>query len=142
MDPTNTNIYYNDDGVPTDNKGTPNNTLDDVVLTPIANPIAACRADSNGLPVGNVPVKVPTFLGQGATATYTTDKDGKFDFTIRYPKIYAQWLNVQIGASSEVASLPTRTTYGLGLPSVTTDYSSNGTYGPNLTSPYGLGNCP
>lgn len=142
VDPTNTNIYYNDDGVPTDNKGTPNNTLDDVVLTPIANPIAACRADSNGLPVGNIPVKVPTFLGQGATATYTTDKDGKFDFTIRYPKIYAQWLNVQIGASSEVASLPTRTTYGLGLPSVTTDYSSNGTYGPNLTSPYGLGNCP
>lgn len=142
VDLTNTNIYYNDDGVPTDNKGTPNNTLDDVVLTPIANPIAACRADSNGLPVGNVPVKVPTFLGQGATATYTTDKDGKFDFTIRYPKIYAQWLNVQIGASSEVATLPTRTTYGLGLPSVTTDYSSNGTFGPNLISPYGIGICP
>ena len=142
VDPTNTNIYYNDDGVPMDNNGTPNNASDDVGIVPTTNPITACSAAPEGTPVGDTPVKVPTFLGQGATATYTTDKDGKFDFIIRYPKIYAQWLNVQIGASSEVASLPTRTTYGLGLPSVTTDYSSNGTYGPNLTSPYGLGNCP
>ncbi len=48
-------------------------------------------------------LKCQRSFGQGATATYTTDKDGKFDFTIRYPKIYiAQWLNVQIGASSEI----------------------------------------
>ncbi|HCO08959.1 MAG TPA: hypothetical protein DIT34_11760, partial [Acinetobacter ursingii] len=75
--------------------------------------------------------------GQGATATYTTDTDGKFDFIIRYPKIYAQWLNVQIGASSTIASLPNRTVYNLGLPPLKSDYSTDGSYGPNLTSPYG-----
>ena len=66
--------------------------------------------------------------------TYTTDKEGKFDFTIRYPKIYAQWLNVQIGASSTIASLPFRTTYNVGLPSLSSDYSTDGTYGPNSKS--------
>src|SRR5690606_16509028 len=98
IDSSNTNIYYDNHGVPMDNKGTPNDLLDDEVVAPSSNPINVCPADKDGAPVGNVPVKVPTFLGQGSTATYTTDKDGKFDFTIRYPKIYAQWLNVQIGA--------------------------------------------
>jgi hypothetical protein len=70
-------------------------------------------------------------LGNGATATYTTDAQGKFDFVIRYPKIYARWLNVQIGASTTVAFLPNRTTYNLGLPSVNSDYSTDGSYGPN-----------
>lgn len=109
----------------------------------------SCAANAAGTAVTNtqvtnIPVKVPTFLGgQGAIATYTTDTEGKFDFTIRYPKIYAQWLNVQIGASSTVASLPNRTTYNLGLPPLATDYSTDGTSGPNLTSPYGTTNsCP
>lgn len=94
--------------------------------------------------VTNIPVKVPTFLGsQGTTATYTTDADGKFDFTIRYPKIYSQWLNVRIGAASTVTTLPTRTVYDLGLPPLANDYSTDGTYGPNLISPYGTNfTCP
>ena len=135
-------------GIPIDNKGTAS-TADDVPATPVANPVRGCpvtlagNAITNG-EVTNIPVKVPTFLGQGTTATYTTDAEGKFDFVIRYPKIYAQWLNVQIGASSQVATLPTRTTYNLGLPSVASDYSTNGTYGPNLRSPYGVNTtaCP
>lgn len=132
-----------------DNQGTPNDFSDDVLATPVANPIIGCLANPAGNAISNsevtnIPVKVPTFLGQGATATYTTDAEGKFDFVIRYPKIYAQWLNVQIGASSKVATLPTRTTYNLGLSSLTNDYSSNGTFGPNLNSPYGINTttCP
>lgn len=126
-----------------DNQGTPNDFSDDVLATPVLNPIIGCLANLAGNAISNnevtnIPVKVPTFLGQGATATYTTDAEGKFDFVIRYPKIYAQWLNVQVGASSKVATLPTRTTYNLGLPSVTSDYSTDGTYGPNLRSPYGV----
>ena len=108
----------------------------------VIHPSIACVVNTSGTPitnsqVTNIPVKVPTFLGQGATATYTTDTDGKFDFIIRYPKIYAQWLNVQIGASSTIASLPNRTVYNLGLPPLKSDYSTDGSYGPNLTSPYG-----
>lgn len=114
----------------------------------VFNPSSFCPASATGTAVTNgqvtnIPVKVPTFLGQGSVATYTTDVEGKFDFTIRYPKIYAQWLNVRIGATSTVASLPNRTVYDLGLPSVSTDYSTDGTYGPNLVSPYGTTNsCP
>ncbi|MEB5929824.1 Ig-like domain-containing protein [Acinetobacter schindleri] len=113
----------------------------------ILNQAETCVADENGSAVTNtdvtpntiVPVKVVSFLGkdEDKVATYTTDKEGKFDLTIRYPKIYAQWLNVQIGASSTVASLPFRTTYNLGLTSLSSDYSSDGTDGPNLNSPYG-----
>ena len=114
----------------------------------VIHPSVACVVNASGTSitnsqVTNIPVKVPTFLGQGATATYTTDTDGKFDFIIRYPKIYAQWLNVQIGASSTIASLPNRTVYNLGLPPLKSDYSTDGSYGPNLTSPYGTTNtCP
>ena len=133
---------------PMDNQGTLNDFSDDVPATPVQNIVRECPLNSSNAisndEVTSIPVKVPTFLGQGATATYTTDAEGKFDFVIRYPKIYAQWLNVQIGASSQVATLPTRTTYNLGLPSVTSDYSTNGTYGPNLRSQYGVNTttCP
>ncbi|WP_026471292.1 beta strand repeat-containing protein [Alkanindiges illinoisensis] len=108
-----------------------------------------CAASAAGTAITNtqvinIPVKVPTFLGsQGTTATYTTDAEGKFDFTIRYPKIYSQWLNIRIGAASTVTTLPTRTVYDLGLPSLANDYSTDGTYGPNLISPYGTNfTCP
>ena len=145
----NPNIYLDTSGVPTNNNGTPSDTRDDYAAAPVLNPIQFCRADSTGAAVTNtqvtnIPVKVPTFLGQGTTATYTTDEEGKFDLTIRYPKIYAQWLNVRIGASSTVATLPFRTTYNLGLPSVNSDYSTDGSYGPNLDSPYGTSTttCP
>ncbi len=63
--------------------------------------------------------------------TFTTDANGKFDFAMRYPKIYAQWLTVQVGASATVASLPNGTTYSLGLASLASDYSSDGTFSPN-----------
>lgn len=115
----------------------------------VIHPTAECIANSSGTSVSNgqvtnIPVKVPTFLGSnGSTAKYTTDNEGKFDFTIRYPKIYSQWLNVQIGAASTVATLPARTVYNLGLPPLKSDYSTDGSYGPNLTSPYGTNStCP
>lgn len=143
------NIYLDTLGFPMNNNGTPTDTRDDYPATTVLNPIQYCAADSTGAAVSNtqvnnVPVKVPTFLGQGTTATYTTDEEGKFDLTIRYPKIYAQWLNVRIGASSTVATLPFRTTYNLGLSSINSDYSTDGTYGPNLNSPYGTNTsgCP
>ena len=139
---------YIANGTPMLNNGTPNDITDDTPASIIFNPRTSCAASAIGLAVTNaevtnIPVKVPTFLGQGTVATYTTDAEGKFDFTVRYPKIYAQWLNIQIGAASTVASLPNRTTYNLGLPSVKSDYSTDGSFGPNLTSPYGTNStCP
>ncbi len=133
----NPNNYIDSNGAVMNNNGTPADTSDDFSVSAVVNPSRGCAVSSpynaiTNSEVTSIPVKVPTFLGQGATATYTTDADGKFDFVIRYPKIYAQWLNVQIGASSQVATLPFRTTYNLGLASVASDYSTDGTYGPNL----------
>jgi hypothetical protein len=145
----NPNNYIDSNGAVMNNNGTPTDTSDDFSVSAVVNPSRGCAVSSpynaiTNSEVTSIPVKVPTFLGQGATATYTTDADGKFDFVIRYPKIYAQWLNVQIGASSQVATLPFRTTYNLGLASVASDYSTDGTYGPNLKSPYGINTitCP
>lgn len=140
-------LYYADttymkDGVVLDNMGTANED-DDVPASTLTNTVISCPASAAGTAVtnsevANIPVKVPTFLGQGTTATYRTDNEGKFDFVVRYPKEYAQWLSVVVGAQSTIATLPTRTTYNLGLASLNTDYSTNGTWGPNLTSPYGI----
>ncbi|WP_287912527.1 hypothetical protein [Acinetobacter sp.] len=145
----NPNNYIDSNGTVMNDNGTPADTSDDFSVSPVVNPSRGCAVSSpynaiTNSEVTSIPVKVPTFLGQGATATYTTDADGKFDFVIRYPKIYAQWLSVQIGASSQVATLPFRTTYNLGLASVASDYSTNGTFGPNLKSPYGINTitCP
>ncbi|WP_336165376.1 hypothetical protein [Acinetobacter ursingii] len=142
------NVYVKN-GVALNNNSTPDDTSDDFVINLSTTSVRDCAIGSlNAITnneVNSIPVQVPTFVGgNGATATYTTDAQGKFDFVIRYPKIYARWLNVQIGASTTVASLPNRTTYNLGLPSVNSDYSTDGSYGPNLKSPYGIntGSCP
>lgn len=124
-----------------------------VVTNPlVVNQGYTCSANLDGSAILNqetapntlLPVKVVNIVGKGEdkTATYTTDKEGKFDFEIRYPKIYANWLTIQIGASSIIATLPFKTTYNLGLSALTSDYSTDGTYGPNLTSPYGENDCP
>lgn len=141
------NIYLDSNGKPMNNMGTPTDFTDDVAASTTLNNVHACVADSNGAAVGvnNTPVKVVTFVSQSGNTqnTFTTDANGKFDFAMRYPKIYAQWLNVQIGASSTVASLPNRTTYNLGLASLSSDYSTDGTYSPNQVSPYGTSfTCP
>ncbi|NNP70747.1 hypothetical protein [Acinetobacter sp. Ac_5812] len=141
------NIYLDATGKPMNNMGTPTDFTDDIAASATINNVHACVADPSGTAVGanNTPVKVVTFISQSGNTqnTFTTDANGKFDFAMRYPKIYAQWLNVQIGASSTVASLPNRTTYNLGLAPLSSDYSTDGTYSPNELSPYGtLFTCP
>ncbi|WP_334113438.1 hypothetical protein [Acinetobacter parvus] len=141
------NIYLDANGRPMNNNGTPSDLTDDYMASTTTNSIHACVASPAGTAVGanNTPVKVVTFVSQSGAEqnTFTTDANGKFDFAMRYPKIYAQWLTVQIGASATVASLPNRTTYSLGLASLASDYSSDGTYSPNEVSPYGTSlTCP
>lgn len=75
------------------------------------------------------------------TATYTTDKDGKFDFELRYPKAYASWLKVQVGAKASLSNLPIHGYRTVMLPPVSTDFDkANWTYTPSINnqSPYGI----
>ena len=141
------NIYLDSNGKPMNNNGTPSDLTDDYMASTTTNSIHACVASPAGTAVGanNTPVKVVTFVSQSGAEqnTFTTDANGKFDFAMRYPKIYAQWLTVQVGASATVASLPNRTTYSLDLAPLASDYSSDGTYSPNEVSPYGTSfTCP
>ena len=141
------NIYLDSNGKPMNNNGTPSDLTDDYMASTTTNSVHACVASPAGTAVGanNTPVKVVTFVSQSGAEqnTFTTDANGKFDFAMRYPKIYAQWLTVQVGASATVASLPNRTTYSLGLASLASDYSTDGTYSPNQVSPYGTSfTCP
>jgi len=74
------------------------------------------------------------------TATYTTDKEGKFDFQLRYPKAHASWLSVQIGAATTLSSFPIHAYRTVSLPPVADDFDkTNWAYTPSLnnTSPYG-----
>ncbi len=74
------------------------------------------------------------------TATYTTDKEGKFDFQIRYPKAYASWLSVQIGATSTLSNTPIHGYRTVSLAPVADDFDkSNWAYTPSIdnTSPFG-----
>lgn len=70
------------------------------------------------------------------TATYRTDSTGRFDFIIEYPKANAHWVVVEVGAKATLAKTPTRGYTTLTLPSLSTDYASDGSYAPNRVSPY------
>lgn len=72
-----------------------------------------------------------------AGAVYRTDKFGRFDFRIEYPKASAHWLTVNIGAIAGLAQTPTRGDITFVLPAADNDYAANGSNAPNQISPYG-----
>lgn len=129
------------------NKGTIYSYIDSTSNTPIPVnrddcPIAPV---DNHKAINNEPVNVVTFVGNSTEKqAFTTDETGKFDFQIRYPKRFANWIQMQIGASTTVASLPNRNIYTFTLNAGKADFDYvQGTYAPNLNSPYGkyTGNC-
>lgn len=74
------------------------------------------------------------------TATYTTDREGKFDFQLRYPKTYGAWLSVQVGATATLSTYPIHGYRTVTLPTVADDFDkTNWAYTPSLdnTSPFG-----
>lgn len=92
-------------------------------------------------------LNVVRFIGESAanpyTATYTTDREGRFDFELHYPKTYGAWLKVDVGAKASLASFPGAPIRGSRLVTLTTSASdfdkSDWAYTPSLDnrSPYG-----
>ncbi|ENX32539.1 hypothetical protein F889_03521 [Acinetobacter colistiniresistens] len=100
--------------------------------------------DRNGVDVLET-LNVVRFIGASDsnpyTATYTTDKEGKFDFQIRYPKAYASWLSVQIGATATLANTPIHGYRTVSLPTVSDDFDkTDWAFTPSINnkSPYGI----
>lgn len=89
----------------------------------------------------NTPYSPITFVNpvtsSGSTVTYVTDATGKADFSVRYGKNYANWLDASFVASTTVLgqtvqSLPSNT----GLPASVADISDKAVSPPNGSSPY------
>lgn len=80
------------------------------------------------------------------TATYQTDREGKFDFQLHYPKAYGAWLNVEIGAKATMSNVLIRGTRTITLTTSSADFDKTDfsfTPSTNNQSPYGiLGSCP
>ncbi len=50
------------------------------------------------------------------TVTFVTDNNGRFDFTLRYPKQYASWININLVATTSVQGTETRESRPITLP--------------------------
>ncbi|WP_315077919.1 Ig-like domain-containing protein [Acinetobacter guillouiae] len=100
--------------------------------------------DKNGIEVLET-LNAVRFIGASEsnpyTATYTTDKEGKFDFELRYPKAYASWLKVQVGAKTSLSNYPVHGYRTVMLPAVANDFDkTDWSYTPSINnqSPYGI----
>lgn len=71
-----------------------------------------------------------------STATYRTNNYGRFDFQIEYPKANAYWVDVTIGAKTNLAKTPIHGSLEFKLPASSADYATDGSYAPNRVSPY------
>jgi hypothetical protein len=89
----------------------------------------------------NTPYSPVTFVGAltstTTTATYQTDSTGKFDFTLRYGKNYAEWLQISFGASTSLGGVKTVSLpVNYILQATTTDVGDATSAPPNQNSPY------
>lgn len=110
-------------------------------LAILSSPI--CTVTSSLTP--NNPVSLIGSTTTAQIASYTTDNTGKFDFSIRYAKAYANWLGVTLTATTTVTQNPNTATntssssISFDLHSLVSDYDATGaTLPPNEISPYGI----
>lgn len=87
------------------------------------------------------PANPVTIIGgklEGNTYTFVTDEEGKFDFNLRYPKTYAEWMELEISASSNVFGSETNTKTYFTLPVSAPDVTLSGSeqIRPNPCSPF------
>lgn len=115
------------------------------IFKPLSNIATTCSA-SNKTIVNGKSLQVATLIGQeenvGSTLSYKTDSKGKFNLQVRYPKIYATWVGIELSATTMTGTNTIKGVESIPLNAASTDFSTNGTYGPNLISPFGkMGNC-
>lgn len=106
------------------------------------NTVQACNVNpsTTSWVANGQPLRVVRFIGSDnanpSTATYRTDRYGRFDFQIEYPKNKAHWVTVEIGAKATLAASPVRGTTRYTLSAQDKDYAADGSTAPNRVSPY------
>ena len=73
--------------------------------------------------------------------TLMTDSTGKLDFTIRYPKEYAEWFTANVRVSTKVDGTESVQSRGLTFPVLNDDVSIPNFLRPNWYSPFGTYSC-
>lgn len=86
------------------------------------------------------PVAILSRTGEvlGTTANFMTDSQGKFDFKVRYGRNYANWVRVDLKASTIVSTKDNLTALSFVPPVAAVDVDSDeGKWRPDRVSPYG-----
>ena len=68
---------------------------------------------------------------------FVTDDTGRVDFSIRYPKQYADWYKAKITVNTRVDGSESRQSRVIGLPTLVSDVSISVPMRPNWMSPFG-----
>jgi hypothetical protein len=76
-----------------------------------------------------------------APSPVTTGSDGTFEFGITYPQEYANWVEVELVASTTVAGTESRHSVVFWLP-IAADELEDDPAPPGVVSPFGTGACP
>jgi predicted small lipoprotein YifL len=100
-------------------------------------PVHSVTCTPSGTPFLPISFTGPTISSTPTTATYVTDSTGKFDFSLRYAKNYAGWLDVAMTATATVSgttitSLPSFSP----LPLLASEVNDVTITPPNQFSPY------
>ena len=72
---------------------------------------------------------------------FITDQFGKVDFSIRYPKEYAQWYKAKVTVNTSVDGSESQQSRAIGFPVLVDDVDINEPLRPNWVSPFGTGAC-
>jgi hypothetical protein len=100
-------------------------------------PVHSVTCTPSGTPFLPISFTGPTISSTPTTATYVTDSTGKFDFSLRYAKNYAGWLDIAMTATATVSgtsisSLPSFSP----LPVLASEIIDPNVSPPNQFSPY------
>ena len=96
---------------------------------------------------GRLEVNNPVAIISGAdlvadvngVVNFITDAEGKFDFKVRYPKNYSQWMNFEMKATTRVFGSEMASVTVQGLPLASSDVTTaDGGTRPNINSPFGV----
>lgn len=72
---------------------------------------------------------------------FITDQFGKVDFSIRYPKEYAQWYKAKVTVNTSVDGSESQQSRAISFPVLVDDVDIGEPLRPNWVSPFGTGTC-
>ena len=76
-------------------------------------------------------------VGSGQNFNFTTDDSGRVDFSVRYPKQYANWYRAKVTVNTRVDGSESQQSRVIDFPALADDIDINAPLRPNTNSPFG-----